>query len=404
MSDSLREALDDLQQAEFEYFQMHDRHGGDSKAAGRSRDRLRWAGDKARAALSAPQADAEAWPNGCDKTVPAALRYLADHDRPSGGQSLYNSEHLHQLASEIERAVATPTSQSQADAAAWQCRTKHPQEKTWSEWEECEKLTAEFIAKTGSWDDHDAQSRALYTAPPSQSAQMRKALEECISVLELVEQPAIRDTDHTEEVHALGERMGYGALMSAASAEWRASLEDDGLPTGGELVAGPCYATVLATLKKAREALSRADEGKESEGGHESRVAAVSCEIPTQRSGESRDPLGDGSVNTSPHREDAAGVAPGPSDPKPADPDAEAEAAIRLEAAQQYLGAIDKLNRATDSEINGPSDPTPPDQREEIARIIKCCCCVRVQGEYHAPTDGIHEAADRIIALLRGGQ
>jgi hypothetical protein len=46
-----------------------------------------------------------------------------------------------------------------------------------------------------------------------------------------------------------------------------------------------------------------------------------------------------------------------------------------------------------------PSDPTPPDQREAIARIIKCCCCVRVQGEYHAPADGIYEAADRILAL-----
>ena len=31
-----------------------------------------------------------------------ALRYLADHDRPQGGQSNYNSEHLIQLACELE--------------------------------------------------------------------------------------------------------------------------------------------------------------------------------------------------------------------------------------------------------------------------------------------------------------
>lgn len=43
------------------------------------------------------------WFNGCDETVPQALRYLAENDRPVGGQSSFNSEHLYQLASEIER-------------------------------------------------------------------------------------------------------------------------------------------------------------------------------------------------------------------------------------------------------------------------------------------------------------
>jgi len=54
--------------------------------------------------------------------------------------------------------------------------------------------------------------------------------------------------------------------------------------------------------------------GHQSDGGVEGH-AAVSPEIPTQRSGASRDPLGDGSVKVSPHREDAAGIKPGPSDP-----------------------------------------------------------------------------------------
>jgi hypothetical protein len=43
------------------------------------------------------------WPNGCNETVPKALRYLAEHDRPCGGQQSFNAEHLYQLASEIER-------------------------------------------------------------------------------------------------------------------------------------------------------------------------------------------------------------------------------------------------------------------------------------------------------------
>jgi hypothetical protein len=45
------------------------------------------------------------WPNGCDGTIPSALRYLAGHPRPSGGESTYNSAHLFQLADEMDRAV-----------------------------------------------------------------------------------------------------------------------------------------------------------------------------------------------------------------------------------------------------------------------------------------------------------
>lgn len=46
-----------------------------------------------------------AWPNGCDTTVPKALRYLADHDRPQGGEQWPNAECLLQMAGEIEAAV-----------------------------------------------------------------------------------------------------------------------------------------------------------------------------------------------------------------------------------------------------------------------------------------------------------
>lgn len=43
-----------------------------------------------------------AWPNGCDKTAPAALRYLAENVRPAGGESMFNTAHLYQLARELE--------------------------------------------------------------------------------------------------------------------------------------------------------------------------------------------------------------------------------------------------------------------------------------------------------------
>lgn len=45
------------------------------------------------------------WPNGCDTTAPKALRYLASNPRPAGGESHYNSEHLLQIAGELDSAV-----------------------------------------------------------------------------------------------------------------------------------------------------------------------------------------------------------------------------------------------------------------------------------------------------------
>lgn len=45
------------------------------------------------------------WPNGCDTSAPEALRFLARNPRPVGGQDAYNSEHLLQIAEELEAAV-----------------------------------------------------------------------------------------------------------------------------------------------------------------------------------------------------------------------------------------------------------------------------------------------------------
>ena len=85
--------------------------------------------------------------------------------------------------------------------------------------------------------------------------EVRTALENCIEVLSLVEYPRFVDPDYGEEVRLLGDRIGYGALMSSASASWRLKLAAQGYPLGGEFVAGPCYATVIDALNKARKAL-----------------------------------------------------------------------------------------------------------------------------------------------------
>lgn len=49
-----------------------------------------------------------AWENGCNKSVPAALRYLAENPRPIGGESSFNTAHLYQLAREIEFMAEAP--------------------------------------------------------------------------------------------------------------------------------------------------------------------------------------------------------------------------------------------------------------------------------------------------------
>lgn len=49
-----------------------------------------------------------AWENGCNKSVPAALRYLAENPCPIGGESSFNTAHLYQLARKIEFMAEAP--------------------------------------------------------------------------------------------------------------------------------------------------------------------------------------------------------------------------------------------------------------------------------------------------------
>lgn len=62
----------------------------------------------ARMALAAIDSEPMEWLNSCNKSVPAALRYLAENPRPIGGESSFNTAHLYQLAREIELMAEAP--------------------------------------------------------------------------------------------------------------------------------------------------------------------------------------------------------------------------------------------------------------------------------------------------------
>lgn len=57
------------------------------------------------------------------------------------------------------------------------------------------------------------------------------------------------------EVRRLGERIGFGALMSAAEKTWREWLAEQDMPLGSEFVAGPCRVTVERSIAALRAAL-----------------------------------------------------------------------------------------------------------------------------------------------------
>jgi len=127
-------------------------------------------------------------------------------------------------------------------------------------------------SKSGFYDNWNANAVFIAAANPEtvlslistierqaeEIAALREVLEECEVVLALSEQPAFPDPLYHEGVKALGERIGFGALMSTASAGWRETLSEKDYPLGGEFVAGPCYATVIKTLGLVRSALSHA--------------------------------------------------------------------------------------------------------------------------------------------------
>lgn len=78
------------------------------------------------------------------------------------------------------------------------------------------------------------------------------ALEEAVECAELSLEDTPRDPREIQ-VGDTCERLGYGAVMSIASAIWRAK------DPGGAFVCGPCFGTVQQMLSKAQAALQELD-------------------------------------------------------------------------------------------------------------------------------------------------
>jgi uncharacterized small protein (DUF1192 family) len=84
---------------------------------------------------------------------------------------------------------------------------------------------------------------------------LRVALEDAIETMELAERIPFIDPDYGQQIEALGRRIGFGALMTSASASWAKVNAEMGLPAGGHFVAAPCHASVVQSLNKMRKAL-----------------------------------------------------------------------------------------------------------------------------------------------------
>lgn len=112
-----------------------------------------------------------------------------------------------------------------------------------------------------AWLADGQKARADLAAAQAKLAELLAAAKEAEEVLALMERPRIEDPSYGAEVRELGDRIGFGALMSSASASWRKRLEASGGPVGGEHCAGPCHATVLMTLKVVRAAIAAAEQG-----------------------------------------------------------------------------------------------------------------------------------------------
>jgi hypothetical protein len=88
----------------------------------------------------------------------------------------------------------------------------------------------------------------------SREQKLEAALREFLEITEPASRLSLPDPAYGNEVKALGDRIGYGAMMASAQASWRALLAKDGLE-GGEHTHGPCYAVLMRARKKAEEAL-----------------------------------------------------------------------------------------------------------------------------------------------------
>lgn len=107
----------------------------------------------------------------------------------------------------------------------------------------------------GGWSEDKDRPRAEQFIRADLVEPLVEALRVAVDTLALTEREKTEDPQYGEYIRSIGDKIGYGALMCGAQAEWRKRLREDGDPVGGEFVAGPCYITVLDTLKILRSAI-----------------------------------------------------------------------------------------------------------------------------------------------------
>lgn len=119
---------------------------------------------------------------------------------------------------------------------------------------------ADYLRRHNEATDHferAIEAEAKLAASEAQAEALREALKEAADMFaEMERSGTIPDPLVDEQVRALGEAHGFGAMMNAASRIWRVVLKADGYPAGGEFTVGPCRATVSHFLARARQALS----------------------------------------------------------------------------------------------------------------------------------------------------
>lgn len=116
-------------------------------------------------------------------------------------------------------------------------------------------INAIDVAVTGGGAKPDPEHLTRTTSLAAQNQQVLALVEaarDAGDVLQSAAAPSNLDPQFSGQIAALGERIGYGALMHGASALWRKSLGD---LAGGEFAAGPCVSTAASRLARLDDAL-----------------------------------------------------------------------------------------------------------------------------------------------------
>lgn len=128
-----------------------------------------------------------------------------------------------------------------------------------------EEDLARFLIREGKaaavLADEIVKLRASTVLLTAERDEAHEALSELVDTLTPAEHVPVKDPAYGDRVRELGKRIGFGALMAAASGEWRAVLAERGDPLGSEFVCGPCRAVLEHDMNRARKALANEEDG-----------------------------------------------------------------------------------------------------------------------------------------------